>query len=128
MIKNISLGKKKISNLIKIKKPFLLIDSVIEIIPGKKGIGVKNLEKKDKYMKSHFIDIPIFPASLQIEMMLQTIVSVIYVNKKFNFKRSLITKMEVNFYSPIKKSGKIFSKIQIHKNFDLGFKASASLF
>ena len=79
-------------------------------------------------MKSHFIDVPIFPASLQIEMMLQTIVSVVYVNKKFDFKRSLITKMEVNFHLPIKKSGKILTKIEIHKNFELGFNASASLF
>ena len=97
-----SLNKKKIILLTKINEPFLMIDKIKNIINLKSSIGIKVVTKNSWFFKCHFINDPIMPGTLIEEAMLQTIVSTLYLNKKFINKICLITSAKTNFYAKIK--------------------------
>lgn len=51
--------------------PFLLIDHVSEVIPGKSAKGYKNLTLNEWYFPEHFPGAPNMPGALQIEALAQ---------------------------------------------------------
>ncbi len=51
--------------------PFLLVDRVIEIQPGKSAIGLKNVTSNDWFFQGHFPGKPIMPGVLIIEALAQ---------------------------------------------------------
>jgi 3-hydroxyacyl-[acyl-carrier-protein] dehydratase len=80
-----------------------MIDEIKNIIDLKSATGIKKITKNLWFFKCHFINEPIMPGTLIEESMLQTIVALLYSNKKFNDKICLITSAKTNFYSKIKK-------------------------
>ena len=59
----IILGQKEILQLLPSRYPFLLVDRVIELEPGKRGIGVKNVTINEPYFVGHFPQDPIMPGA-----------------------------------------------------------------
>ena len=112
----LDLDKKNIISLLKIDDPFLLIDEVINIIPGESGTGIKSIDENEWFYKSHFKDQGIMPGSLLLEAMLQTTVSIIYSVKNLNIEKSLITKTSTNFYSKVSGAGKLKIESKIIEN------------
>ena len=51
--------------------PFLLIDRVLEMEPGKKGVGIKNVSINEPFFQGHFPGTPIMPGVLIVEAMAQ---------------------------------------------------------
>ncbi len=51
--------------------PFLLIDRVLELVPGESAEGIKQLSGNEIFFQGHFPDEPIFPGVLQIEALAQ---------------------------------------------------------
>jgi len=51
--------------------PFLLVDKVIDLEPGKKGTGIKNVTINEEFFSGHFPEEPIMPGVLIIEAMAQ---------------------------------------------------------
>ena len=51
--------------------PFLLIDKVVTIDPGKSIVAIKNVSFNEPFFQGHFPDNPIMPGVLQIEAMAQ---------------------------------------------------------
>lgn len=47
--------------------PFLLVDRVIDLIPGQQGVGIKNVCINELYFLGHFPENPIMPGVLIIE-------------------------------------------------------------
>ena len=62
----------KIMEMVPHRYPFLMIDRVIEIVPDKSAIGIKNVTINEPYFKGHFPNRPIMPGVLIIEAMAQT--------------------------------------------------------
>ncbi len=62
----------RIMEMIPHRYPFLLIDRLVEIVPGKSAVGVKNVTIGDHFFQGHFPDQPIMPGVLIIEAMAQT--------------------------------------------------------
>ena len=111
------INKRKISNLIKITGPFLMIDKVVSI-KKKEIICEKKNNKKEWFYKHHLKGNPIMPGVLQEEAMLQAAMVLIYLenkNKKYEF---MLFKTNSIFFSNIKGvvKCKIHSKINKIKN------------
>lgn len=64
-------NKEQIMEIIPHRDPFLLIDEVNEIEPGKRVVATKYIKKDDFWFKGHFPDYPVTPGVLMIEMLAQ---------------------------------------------------------
>ncbi len=51
--------------------PFLLVDRVLDYVPGKSGVGIKNVTFNEPYFTGHFPEQPIMPGVLMIEALAQ---------------------------------------------------------
>lgn len=47
--------------------PFLLVDKIVEIEPGKTGVGIKNVTVNEPFFQGHFPGNPIMPGVLIVE-------------------------------------------------------------
>lgn len=65
-------NKEQIMEIIPHRDPFLLIDEVNEIEPGKKVVATKYIKEDDFWFKGHFPDYPVTPGVLMIEMLAQS--------------------------------------------------------
>lgn len=73
-------GKKKpthwdiaaIMDILPHRYPFLLVDRVLEVTPGERAVGLKNVSINEPFFQGHFPGHPIMPGVLVIEAMAQT--------------------------------------------------------
>jgi 3-hydroxyacyl-[acyl-carrier-protein] dehydratase len=63
---------KEIMNMLPHAYPFLLVDRIIEIDPGKRVVGIKNVTYNEPFFPGHFPGNPIMPGVLIVEAMAQT--------------------------------------------------------
>jgi len=62
----------KILRLLPHRYPFLLVDRVLEIEPGKTIKALKNVTMNEPFFQGHFPDHPVMPGVLIIEALAQT--------------------------------------------------------
>ena len=67
-----NIGIEQIIQMLPHRYPFLMIDRIVEIVPGKSAIGIKNVTINEPYFQGHFPNKPIMPGVLIIEAMAQT--------------------------------------------------------
>jgi len=60
-----------IQNIIPHRYPFLLVDKIIEMEPGKRAVGIKNVTMNEPFFQGHFPGNPIMPGVLQVEALAQ---------------------------------------------------------
>ena len=51
--------------------PFLLVDRVVDFVPGESAVGIKNVTINDQFFIGHFPGRPIMPGVLIIEALAQ---------------------------------------------------------
>jgi 3-hydroxyacyl-[acyl-carrier-protein] dehydratase len=52
--------------------PFLLVDRVVDVVPDRGAVGIKNVTINENYFQGHFPQHPVMPGVLIIESMAQT--------------------------------------------------------
>jgi 3-hydroxyacyl-[acyl-carrier-protein] dehydratase len=62
----------QIQALIPHRYPFLLVDRIIELDPGKRIVGLKHVSMSDQYLQGHFPNYPLMPGVLMVEALAQT--------------------------------------------------------
>jgi len=66
------IGIERIMELIPHRYPFLLIDRMVDIVPGESATGIKNVSVNEPCFQGHFPGHPIMPGVLIVESMAQT--------------------------------------------------------
>ena len=66
------LTTKEIMDILPHRHPFLLIDTIEEMVPGIRAVGKKNVSFNEPYFAGHFPQEPVMPGVLIIEALAQT--------------------------------------------------------
>ncbi|KXZ39048.1 3-hydroxyacyl-[acyl-carrier-protein] dehydratase [Alkalithermobacter thermoalcaliphilus JW-YL-7 = DSM 7308] len=61
----------EIKNIIPHRYPFLLVDKILELEPGKRAVGIKNVTVNEPFFQGHFPEYPLMPGVLIVEAMAQ---------------------------------------------------------
>lgn len=65
------LDSQGIRSIIPHRYPFLLVDKIIELTPGVRAVGIKNVTANEPFFVGHFPTYPVMPGVLIVEAMAQ---------------------------------------------------------
>ena len=74
----------EIMKLLPHRYPFLLVDRIVEIDPGKKIVGLKNVTINEPFFPGHFPGHPVMPGVLIVEAMAQVAAILVYSSSAEN--------------------------------------------
>ncbi|HEY0385846.1 MAG TPA: 3-hydroxyacyl-ACP dehydratase FabZ [Pyrinomonadaceae bacterium] len=60
-----------ITQILPHRYPFLLVDRIIELVPGERIVGLKQVTINEHFFQGHYPDMPVMPGVLIVEAMAQ---------------------------------------------------------
>ncbi len=81
--------EENIKKIIPYKHPFLFVEKVLHL-DKKRITAIKNISKKEEYLKGHFVDFPIMPGALIIEGLGQAGTLLVRYNLKEHEKKDIL--------------------------------------
>ena len=104
-MKNNSIDKKKIEELLPHREPMLLIDKLINIVPLKSATAIVNVKKTSFFVQGHFPGQPVMPGVLIVEAFGQAAAALTALGINPNeYKNKLVYLMSVDkarFRNPV---------------------------
>lgn len=76
--------------------PFLLVDRVVEVEPGVRVRGYKNVTANEDFFNGHFPGMPVMPGVLQIEALAQTAALLAHSTASFDPARQVAFLMSID--------------------------------
>jgi len=121
---------KEIMQILPHAYPFLLVDRIIEVEPGKRIVGIKNVTYNEPFFPGHFPGRPIMPGVLIIEAMAQTagiLVSNSLPQKQYKTPVYFLGVDNVRFRKPVVPGDQLRLELEItkHRQSIWGFKGKA---
>ena len=73
---------RKVMEILPHRYPFLLVDRILEIVPGERAVGIKNVTINEEFFQGHFPGHPVMPGVLIVEFMAQVAGMLAFVSAK----------------------------------------------
>jgi 3-hydroxyacyl-[acyl-carrier-protein] dehydratase len=86
----------EIQALLPHRYPFLLVDRVVEIVPGQKIVAFKNVTMNEPFFNGHFPGHPVMPGVLILEALAQASAILAYKTENMDPSRSVSYLMSVD--------------------------------
>ena len=101
--KKMQLDVFEIQKIIPHRFPFLMIDKVVELVPGEKLVALKNVSINEEYFVGHFPEEKVMPGVLIIEAMAQAGCVYFYYSKNLQGKEVIyyLAKITAKFIAPV---------------------------
>lgn len=93
--------------------PFLMIDHVSEVLPGKYAKGYKNLSLNEWYFPIHFPGAPNMPGALQLEALAQMLTVAITTLPGLKGKVTHALSHEVRFRKEVKPGEQLILEVEV---------------
>jgi 3-hydroxyacyl-[acyl-carrier-protein] dehydratase len=96
------------------RHPILMVDRILEMEPGKRAVGIKNISANDAIFQGHFPDFPIFPGVLIVEAMAQTGAVAMMIQPEFAGKVPVFAGIdECKFKKPVLPGDQLRLEVEI---------------
>ena len=86
----------RIVEMIPHRYPFLMIDRLLDVIPGESATGLKNVTANEPFFQGHFPGKPVMPGVLIIEAMAQTAAVVVVASLGNSAEGKLVYFMSID--------------------------------
>lgn len=109
---------REILNHLPHRYPFLLVDRILDIEPGEKIVGIKNVSMNEPFFQGHFPGNPIMPGVLIVEAMAQTGGLLFLMTQKKADKGSVFYFMgidKVKFRKPVTPGDQLVMEVRLMK-------------
>ncbi len=73
---------RKIMEILPHRYPFILVDRIQEIVPGKSAVGIKNVTINEEFFQGHFPGHPVMPGVLILEFLAQVAAVLAFVSSE----------------------------------------------
>ena len=111
----------EIKKIIPHRYPFLMVDRILEIEPGVRALGVKNISANEPFFQGHFPGNPVMPGVLIIEALAQTAGIAVAIKDENRGKLGLFASVEsIKFKRQVVPGDILMLEADI-TNFKLGF-------
>ncbi|MBF0386598.1 MAG: UDP-3-O-[3-hydroxymyristoyl] N-acetylglucosamine deacetylase [Candidatus Omnitrophica bacterium] len=105
-----------IMNIIPHRYPFLLVDRITEIEPGKRAVAVKNVTMNEAFFQGHFPARPVMPGVLMVEAMAQVVGVTMLSNPELRGKLAFFMSVDkVKFRKVIEPGDQVVMEVEITK-------------
>lgn len=110
------LDKKAIEAIIPHRDPFMLLDEVVELEPGKRVVAKKHLKEDEFWFKGHFPGYPIQPGVLTMEMLAQAGAVCVLSMPEFKGRIAVFAGIDkARFHRPVKPGETLTLEVEILK-------------
>ncbi len=106
----------EIQKIIPHRYPFLWVDRIVELEPGKRAVGIKNVTMKDYFFEGHFPGHPVMPGVIIIEAMAQVGAVAMLCQNEYRGKIAYFMSIDsAKFRKPVLPGSELRMEIEIIK-------------